>query len=196
MAARRPVAGRSTDNHGRLPIMQHSHTGLIQVPLSPLGDAYEAPRSVVPAAWLTNTEGCSFVIFTVPLTKVTHWIWQERDDNRKVYLRPHNTSTNMKNELLFFFFIQNVRAALGTQDHFCSSGDDSFFFLFHICVYSACKPCLHYCLCQSSADTGGCWKQSGWDWCTLTNANKSVIHKSTRRYIWSYLQLTPPCTTQ
>lgn len=66
-----------------------------------------------------------------------------------------------------------------------------FFFLFHICVYSACKPCLHYCLCQSLADTGWCWKQSGWDWCTLTNANKSVIHKSTRRYIWSYLQLTP-----
>lgn len=148
----------------------------------------------LPPGW--NIEVCSFIIFTVPLTKVTHWIWQERDDNRKVYLRPHNTSTTMKNELLFFFFIQNVRAALGTQDHFCSSGDDSFFFVFHICVYSTCKPCLHYCLCQSSADTGGCWKQSGWDWCTLTNANKSVIHKSTRRYIWSYLQLTPPCTTQ
>lgn len=135
MAARRPVAGRSTDNHGRLPIMQHSHTGLMQVPLSPLGDAYEAPRSVVPAAWLTNTEGCSFIIFTVPLTKVTHWIWQERDDNRKVYLQPHNTSTNMKNELLFFFFIQNVRAALGNQDHFAPPGMILFFSFPHMCIF-------------------------------------------------------------
>lgn len=135
MVARRPVAGRSTDNHGRLPIMQHSHTGLIQVPLPPLGDAYEAPRSAVPATWLTNTEGCSFIIFTVPLIKVTHWIWQERDDNRKVYLRPHNTSTNMKNEFLFFFFYTKREGCFRHPGPLCSSGDDSFFSFPHMCIF-------------------------------------------------------------
>lgn len=113
--------------------------------------AFKASRSVMPAAWLTLTPKVA-----TSSSSLCNWQKQHTGNGKNKMTTERSThghttrvQTLWKMNLFSFHFYTKCRGCLRQPGLLLLLQGWFFFFLFQICIYSACKPCLRCCLHNS-----------------------------------------------